>query len=1039
MLPSPLRRGRRRLAALASLALVAGITAVAASPTANAQSQTAKSRTSNTAPSAPEHLTVGDRPDPLAVEGLPQFGWYPQDKDGNELQSAYELRVSHGGEQVWDSGKVTSSDQSWVPYAGPQLSPGTTYQWSVRTWDREGAVSPYAAPATFGTGLRDGDWSGADWIRRPATGNDASNEWTVARKVLKVSGSSPVVAARAYVAGMGDWSLQVDGQQVQRSSSYGYAGEGYYDAAALPGVKAGSQLAIGVLYHYWSCKCQGRANGPTSPEGPSGLLAKIVVDHADGSQDVLVSDGSWKVHRYDPQRVDTLTYRNSDAGDRVEYYDATQELTGWDTAAYDASSWPDATVIGPHPRPQAASCKSYEGGSSPCTFSHLSAHESHLAFRTVHPVSVRQLADGSVFADFGKVYASVPSVDLHSGAAGRQLTLTTSYRRNNSTLTQAAQPGDTTVALASASNVHVGDEIVVDAPADGYGAGDPETVTVTSVDGNLVGLDKALGRPHANGAWVENSRAGTSGLDTQGSNMRFFYTEKDGEQTARPFTYWGWRYLQISDPCEKLTADDISAVVQNTDAPAGEAAQFSSDNPTLDRVFALMQRSALQSSQNVFLDTPTREKGQFLGDSVDESFATMAASHERSLTREAIVAFMHSQDRYWSNGAMNAVYPNGDAKRDIPDYSEMFPEWVMRYYLETGDKVLLAQALPAMKRVAEYVGGAVDSRGLVTNLPGGSGPYQYGIIDWPAPMRYGYVVDGNAARTVVNALGVGAFRSVSGAAKALGDTSAASAYGARADALVAAMRNQLRDPATGRWSDGLAQSDGSRIPSYTQHAQTYPIVYGVTRPAENQALGGYVASLGMQQGPMDLRQLLEALRISDRPDAIVKLLTDPTSDGPAQVLAEGGTFMWEQWTPGCGSSSCSGSEVNQKNNESFSHGWGGAGVVGVLEGLLGVRETSPGAATITIAPPAAGLRHASGTQWTERGPVKVEWTRTGHGYELNVDVPVNVTATVALPVSSGQAYRIAGDGDPQSAGQQDGRASFTVGSGHTHFVSVPAR
>ncbi len=103
---------------------------------------------------------------------------------------------------------------------------------------------------------------------------------------------------------------------------------------------------------------------------------------------------------------------------------------------------------------------------------------------------------------------------------------------------------------------------------------------------------------------MENSRAGTSKLDTQGSDMRFFYTEKDGAQTARPFTYWGaGATCRSATPGEHLTADDISAVVQHTDA-AHPAAFSSSDPPTLDAVFSLMQRSALQSAQNVFLDTP---------------------------------------------------------------------------------------------------------------------------------------------------------------------------------------------------------------------------------------------------------------------------------------------------------------------------------------------------------------------------------------------------------------------------------------------------
>lgn len=986
------------------------------------------------APSAPTGLSVDDRTDPLAIDGSPQFGWLPHDVDRGEVQSAYEVVVRGGsGGVVWDSGKVTSSEESWVPYAGPTLSPGTTYTWTVRTWDGSGEASPYAAPASFDTGLGDNDWSGADWIRRPATGNDASNEWTAARKVMQVSAGSPVTRTRLYVAGMGDWQVDVNGKVVQRSSSYEYAGEGYYDVSAIPDVTAGEQLPIGVVLHYWGCTCQGRANGPTSPEGPSGLLVKVVVDHADGTQDVMVSDGSWKVHRYSPEQVTTLTYRNSDAGDRVEYYDATQELTGWDTAAYDDSGWAAATVIGPHPRPNPASCASYEGSSSPCAFTHLSALQAHLSYHVVHPTSVLHLPDGTVLADFGKVYAAVPSVRLSNGVAGRQLTFTTSYREANSTLAAASSAGDTTVTLKNGAIAHVGDQVTVDAPADGYGAGDPETRTVSAVVGNVLTLDTPLDRAHASGAWVETSRAGTSALDTQGSNMRFYYTEKDGAQVARPFTYWGWRYLQISDPGENLTADDISAVVQNTDA--SHAATFQSSNSTLDRVFALMQRSALQSSQNVFLDTPTREKGQFLGDTIDESWADMATEGERSLTRQAIVAFMNSQKRYWPNGALNSVYPNGDKKRDIPDYTEMFPEWVMRYYETTGDTQLLQQALPVMRNVADYIWNAVDSRGLVDNLPGGSGAYQYGIIDWPAPMRYGYVTDGNADRTVVNALGVGAERAVAEASAALGDTSTQASYAGRADSLATAMRQQLIDPSTGNWTDGLA-ADGSQISHEGEHSQSFPVTYGIAEPSEYKQIGEDISSMGMQQGPMTLRTLLEALRIVDRPDTIVKILTDPTHDGPAQVLAEGGTFMWEQWTPGCATSDCTPDQVSQSSNESMSHGWGGAGAVGVLEGLLGVTLTSPGAATVRIAPADTGLDHASGTQWTERGDVGVDWTRNPHGVNTTVQIPVNVTATVALPVVAGSAYKVA-SGDATYVDVQDGRAVYTVGSGTTTFVAQP--
>jgi hypothetical protein len=995
----------------------------------------------NRPPDSPVHLTVEDRTDPLAVDGVPRFGWLPQDRDGNEVQTAYQLVVTRaaGGHKVWDSGKVRSAEQSWVAYRGPALAPGTSYRWTVRTWDRRGAVSRYAPAASFDTGLTDADWSGAAWIRRQASGNDAANEYTLARTVIPV-GASRVVRARAYVSATGDWELRVNGGLVNRGSSYGYPGEGYYDVSALTGVRPGAPLAIGVRYHYWSCRCQGRANGPLPPEGPSGLLVKIVIEHADGSREVHVSSGQWRVTKDTAQDVSTLTFRNSDAGDRVERYDARQEITGWDTPGYDDSAWTAASVIGPHPRPNPASCTGYDGNSAPCAITHLSAQQAHLSREVIHPVSVRSLPDGTVFADFGKVITAVPRVSFRAGTAGRLITMTTSYRRANTTLAAPAAAAARTVTLASVAAVHVGDQLTVDAPADGYGAGAPENRTVISVSpqGTDVELDAPLGRAHASGVWVETSRAGRSGLDTQGSDLRYLYTQKSGPQVAEPFTYWGWRYLEISDPGETLTTDQISAVNQATDVRPAEAATFSSSNPTLDAVFQLMRHSALLSAQNVFVDTPTREKGQFLGDTIDQSFATMESLGERSRTREAIVEFIGSQARYWPNGAMNAVYPNGDGKRDIPDYTEMFGEWVMRYHQLTGDSALVAQALPTMKRAADYVWASLDSTGLVHELPGGSGPYLHGIIDWPPPMRYDTTVDDNGSRTVVNALAVGAMRAVADAATISGDPAAAGEYGRRADAITTAMNDRLRDPATGRYADGLALSTGQPIPNFSQHAQSFSVAYGVAPASSYPALGAYLGSLGMRQGPMTLRQLLDALKRTGHPETILRLLTDPGSDGPAQVLAEGGTFLWEQWTPGCATPGCVGAQVNQSSSESMSHGWGAAGISAILQALLGIEVTSPGAATVRIAPPATGLRDARGSEWTERGQVGVAWYRTGGGITLDATVPVNVTATVVLPAAAG-GYRAWGDGAPRLVESGPDRTVFTVGSGHAHFSPLWTR
>ena len=214
---------------------------------------------------APAQLTVGDQARPLNVEGPPQFGWMPASSAGNDVQSAYQLQVSRpDGGVVWDSGKVASDAQSYVPYAGPALDAGASYQWTVRTWDRSGQPSDWAATARFDTGLTDAGWSGAQWIRRVTTGNDSTDDYTLARKTFGVS-ASPVIRARVYTSAMGQYDVHVNGRMVGRGDNWDYPGEAqYYAFDITDDVTAGQPLALGALYHYWTCTCQGRANGPLS-------------------------------------------------------------------------------------------------------------------------------------------------------------------------------------------------------------------------------------------------------------------------------------------------------------------------------------------------------------------------------------------------------------------------------------------------------------------------------------------------------------------------------------------------------------------------------------------------------------------------------------------------------------------------------------------------------------------------------------------------------------------------------------------------------
>ena len=64
---------------------------------------------------------------------------------------------------------------------------------------------------------------------------------------------------------MGNYEIFANGRSLGRGDNFNHPTEAqYYAFDATDAVKAGEPLALGALYHYWTCTCQGRANGPIS-------------------------------------------------------------------------------------------------------------------------------------------------------------------------------------------------------------------------------------------------------------------------------------------------------------------------------------------------------------------------------------------------------------------------------------------------------------------------------------------------------------------------------------------------------------------------------------------------------------------------------------------------------------------------------------------------------------------------------------------------------------------------------------------------------
>ena len=489
---------------------------------------------------------------------------------------------------------------------------------------------------------------------------------------------------------------------------------------------------------------------------------------------------------------------------------------------------------------------------------------------------------------------------------------------------------------------------------------------------------------------------------SQSTLMEYRAILDGGAFVFEPVEYLGMRYFQLDNAPMPVTPENFSFVVRHSRLDAA-ASDFSSSDTTLNAVWELMKHSILTCAQEEFVDTPTREKGGFLLDGAVQSAVAMPVFGERVLTQRALSEFLRSMEQHWSKpedrGRINAVYPNKDGARDIPDFTQAFVVWAWTYYQETGDRGFLRESYAKLKDVADQVARHIDpATGLVTNLTGGSGAYKFGIVDWPVSMRFGYDMN-TAARTVINGWAYADFDLIAKIAGELGEDADQAAYRARAEALKAAINTRLLSPA-GVYIDGLS-AEGAPSRHASQHANMFPLAFGIVPEERRAAVIEVVKRKGMSVGMVTVSWLVRALGESGQGEALLDLLTNAKQPGWARSLARGATATWESWDA-------------DETGDSLSHAWGAAGLEGHVRYVLGIRPLAPQYEKVLIKPLYFGakLTWARGRIATDRGAIAVEWKRGADGYELRVDLPVNITATVEIPAGPADEPVLRLDGVP---------------------------
>ncbi len=220
------------------------------------------------------------------------------------------------------------------------LKPLTRYWWNVTVWDRHRNKCCTSELASFETAM----FSEKDWQARWITDNH-DKEYEPAplfRKNIEVQ-DKEILYARLYISATGYYEMYINGKRI---------GKDYLD----PGYTDFSKRILYNVHDITSLLSQGKntisvvlGNGWYNAQGPATwdfhkaawrdrprFLAGFHIRYSDGTEDVVLSDSTWKTS------TGAYTYNDIYSGDHV---DLRLEEKGWKMPSFDDSKWGQAQEV----------------------------------------------------------------------------------------------------------------------------------------------------------------------------------------------------------------------------------------------------------------------------------------------------------------------------------------------------------------------------------------------------------------------------------------------------------------------------------------------------------------------------------------------------------------------------------------------------------------------------------------------------------------------------------------------------------------------
>lgn len=407
----------------------------------------------------------------------------------------------------------------------------------------------------------------------------------------------------------------------------------------------------------------------------------------------------------------------------------------------------------------------------------------------------------------------------------------------------------------------------------------------------------------------------------------------------------------------------------NSDVHRG---QFNCDNSRLNRLFEVARETLRQSSLDIFMDCPSRERAGWLCDSYFAARVAFDLSGNTRLEHNFLQNFLLPRDfPDIDKGMLPMCYPSDHQNHNyIPNWAMFFVLELEEYYQRSGDLQTVLQARQKVYGLLDYFKPYINSDGLLEKLP------KWVFVEWSDAAKY--VQDVNYP---TNALYAGM---LDAAARLYGDSQLHS----QAERVREAIRKQAFNGQF--FCDNAVRKGGRLVPqtaNTTEACQYYLFYFGVATPSTYPELW---KKLRDEFGPE--RQQHNAypqvsfanafignylrLELLSR-EGLPRQLVSETIAGYEKMADLTGT-LWENMTP---TASCC-------------HGFASHLIHVYFRDLLGLYKIDPVRKVVTLRFVDSGLSHCEGVVPVGNEEIKLEWQFKNGKRDYKLCLPTGWTSRV---------------------------------------------